>query len=184
MVSWLLLRENAMWKNRLIGVCILVGMAGTSALTFPPASHVYPHRPTVDSSWLPPVEPIKPAINEVNFNKIETGMTAKEVEAILGAPPGVYTAQDTYYYTPPMPSMGLRWKKTVKDCLRDEQMFPCDGRKTWYGDAAFITIYFDSTSRVKEHGYAGGKYFDRGYLVTAPDPSKSPTFLHWGIVQD
>jgi outer membrane protein assembly factor BamE (lipoprotein component of BamABCDE complex) len=108
-------------------------------------------------------------INEENFKKIETGMTQKQVVDILGAP-GIHTARDTYYYTPRLPSMGYRWKKSVDVCLDWDRQYPTAGRKTWYGDSAFITIYFSPDGKVTEYGYAGGKYIARAYLVTDPDP--------------
>jgi hypothetical protein len=159
------LERDAMRKYLLFGFCLLLGLGATAQV-------ILQHRRAVPSS---PLEEKNAEakdgkrINKDNFEKIQTGMTEQEVEAILG-PAGIYTARDTYHYTPPLPSVGLRWKRSVEDCLKDDERIPNKGRKTWYGDAAFITIYFDFQGRVTEWGYAGGKYFDRAYLASDVDP--------------
>jgi hypothetical protein len=106
-----------------------------------------------------------PRICMENFKRIQKGMTETEVEAILG-PSGVYTSPDTYYYTIPMPSCGFRSKETVRDCQRFAKQFPIQGQKIWYGDFAFITVYFTPDGKVKEEGV----FFDRAYSATGPDP--------------
>jgi SmpA / OmlA family len=159
-----------MRKYVLLGLC---GFFALGAIGAPVALNLITRSVKIQPSQETPVEPDagkrKSLITEENFKKVETGMTEQQVVEILG-PPGVHTARDTYYYTPPMPSMGYRWKKSVDVCLDDDRRFPTDGRKTWYGDSAFITIYFSPAGTVTEYGYAGGKYFDRAYLATDPDP--------------
>ena len=66
--------------------------------------------------------------------------------------------------------IGWTVTKSVDVCIDYYQRFPCNGRKTWYGDSAFVTIYFSPDGKVTEYGYAGGMYIDRAYLVTDSDP--------------
>ncbi len=83
-------------------------------------------------------------ITRENRALLKPGMTEAEVEAILGVPPGVYTAFSTYY----TPKTGPSGPLTVRHCLDMREKYPIAGRKEWYGNELFIWIDFGPDGRV------------------------------------
>lgn len=71
-------------------------------------------------------------ITEERFARIKAGMTEKEVESILGVPPGDYETKKRM----PLPTRDL-FVPTV----------PCE-TKVWEGNGLIITIWFDAGGKV------------------------------------
>jgi hypothetical protein len=79
-------------------------------------------------------------INHVSYETIKAGMTAEQVEAILGAPAGDYLMGRAYYVAISGPDGGKRFPLIKRP--------PIPGRSTWYADAAVIEIDFGPDHRV------------------------------------
>jgi hypothetical protein len=99
-------------------------------------------------------------INSASYERIQKGMSFEEVQEILGVPPGIYTSLSTYNYMPRLPSCGLISKWSVKDHLNTERINPVPDLKCWYGDEAFISVYFDCANLVSD------KFFYKAYQET------------------
>jgi hypothetical protein len=76
-------------------------------------------------------------ITRENYERLREGMTQKQVEAILGVPPGVYTSDSTHYY----PFSGPGPFPMTLGYLVDRDLHrPFEGRKAWYGDRFFVWV--------------------------------------------
>jgi outer membrane protein assembly factor BamE (lipoprotein component of BamABCDE complex) len=86
-------------------------------------------------------------ITEENFAAIQKGMTEEEVEAILGAPAGVYGSGDKtgnyFVRITRIPREGFTFRSGL-DLIRTR------GGKEWVGEAISVYIIFDETGGVKE----------------------------------
>jgi hypothetical protein len=81
---------------------------------------------------------ISQAITEANCDRIKKGMTLRQVEAILGGPPGDYTA----------------WPHPRDDV--EHLGAPGGSGEHWTGEKGTIDVSFD------ENGKVSGTYFDPG----------------------
>jgi hypothetical protein len=81
-----------------------------------------------------------PRINWDDFRQLKAGMTQEEVEAILGGPPGDYSAG------PPQN------KQNITISFADD---PILTRKEWRSDTLKIAVGFDDQGRLARSGMAG-----------------------------
>jgi len=71
----------------------------------------------------------RPRVNRESYQKIEVGMSSREVECIFGAGPGDYSTGPVHFHS-------------VKQ-LALAGIFPPGEAKTWHGDDGQFTVWFD-----------------------------------------
>ncbi len=80
----------------------------------------------------------QPRINRASYERIAFGMTAAEVEAILGVPPGNYVGDRGY---------GIRYRDVESKPATDIEEALRMARSTehrWYGEEGAIIVWMDS----------------------------------------
>lgn len=101
------------------------------------------------------------------YAKIREGMTEGEVVAIIGVPPGIYTAKTTYY----RPNTGPSDRLTVASLEATRSESAVASPRIWYTDNSFVWVDFDELGKVKT------KHFQLAY-------ADQPSILEriWGSV--
>jgi hypothetical protein len=84
-------------------------------------------------------------ITRENFEKIQVGMTEKEVEDILQLPPGDYSTGQVVFDLPPELFQG---DSEVDARLLLLILLGKEPTIGWMGDRAIITVFLDATGRV------------------------------------
>jgi hypothetical protein len=94
--------------------------------------------------------PLSSQVTRENFERIRTGMSRAEVEAILGGPPGDYTTGPT-----------------EKDLLELSAADTPEGPRylvIWEGDSGTIWVGFDANDRAIEHKLQPARRKEQGTL--------------------
>ena len=87
----------------------------------------------------------RPRVNRESYEKIQVGMSSREVECIFGAAPGDYSTGPVHLHS-------------VKQLVLGG-IFPSGEPKTWSGDEGNFTVWFD------ERGVVTFKHIVPGFRV-------------------